>query len=332
MALSNGQYGEIMREYDRRQLTASREKQERIRAIYEALPAVKRLDGEIAAESLEAARSALFKKEKQQEMSKERLAFLREQKKRLLVEAGYPADYMETHYICPECKDTGYIGQEKCRCFKKLEAQQYLEQSGLKGILEKENFSTYSEEYYDNSLPAGPNGETVLAYMRGIVKRCRAYAENFETEKGNLLLTGPSGTGKTFLTHCIARELLSRGTDVYYLTAPELADVVAGRRFGEKERDEFAARYERVMECDLLILDDLGTEWMNALIGAELFNCLNERQLKGKVCVISTNLSIGKLSERYSERILSRIIGHYSLLELIGADIRIQKSIKSGRE
>ena len=332
MALSNGQYGEIMREYDQRQYTAEREKKERIREIYEALPAVKRLDDEIASESLEAARAAVLKKKEQQNISQERLLFLRDQKKRLLMEAGYPANYMETWYVCPDCRDTGYIGQEKCRCFKKLEARQYLEQSGLKDVLEKENFSSYSEEYYDDSMPLEPKGETVLAYMRKIVERCRTYAERFETEKGNLLFTGPSGTGKTFLTHCIANELLSEGTDVYYLTAPELADLVAGRRFGEKERDEYAARYARVMECDLLILDDLGTEWMNALIGAELFNCLNERQVRGKFCIISTNLSLRKLSERYSERILSRIIGHYSILELIGADIRIQKSIKSGRE
>ena len=325
MALSNSQYQNLMREYDRRQESALRRKQEHIQEVYKTQPVIQELDEEISRVSLQSARAALLKQPEEKDRLKEKLQDLREQKTLLLQKAGYPPDYMEMQYTCPLCSDTGYIGQEKCRCFKKLEAALYLEQSGLKEVLSEENFSRYTESFYDNTYLLPAYRQTVQAHMHQVYLECVRYTREFAEKGGNLLLTGGAGTGKTFFTHCIAAELLRQGFGVYYLTATELTGIVSGKRSWNREPEQYGEAYDRIFSCELLLIDDLGTEWNNTLTNSELFACLNERLRSGKSCVISTNLDLKGLSERYSERILSRMIGYYRILEFVGTDIRMLK-------
>ena len=323
MSLSNSQYGAIMREYDRRQILAQRRKEARVSEAEQAIPALTEVEAEIARLSLQAAKAALAGDEEGKRKASSKLRDMREEKEALLLGAGFPADYMEMVYTCPLCRDTGYVGQEKCRCFRQLEASRYVEESGLKDVLETENFDAYREDWYDDRRVLEPYGETVREHMRGVYQICRRYATEFSRQGESLLLTGPAGTGKTFFTHCIAAELLKEGYGVLYVTASGLTDLFSGR-FEDSGRERFQEDKERLLHCDLLVLDDLGTEWNNAYTNSELFAVLNERLRGKRPCVISTNLSLQGLSERYSERILSRIMGNYRILELIGDDLRIR--------
>ena len=323
MSLSNSQYSAIMREYDRRQIEAKRQRDEHVREVERRIPALKELEAEIAALSLAGAKAALLKKDEEKERAKRQLKELREEREALLVGAGYPPDYMELSFACPLCHDTGYIGREKCRCFRKLEAAHYVEESNLKDVLDTENFEHFREDWYDNTRVLPEYQQTVLEHMRGVFRSCLCYAEEFSEKKGNLLLTGPAGTGKTFFTHCIAAYLLREGHGVIYVTATKMMDIVSGSRFDSEGRENAREERQRLYDCELLILDDLGTEWNNAFTNSELFSCLNERLREKKPCVISTNLSLQGLSERYSERVMSRLVGNYRILELVGNDLRL---------
>ncbi len=330
MALNNSQYDALMRVYERRQTENRHEKEQRIAEVYRALPRLEEFDREIASVSLEQARKLLDGDTTAMTRLRAKLAELREGKETLLAMGGFPPDYMEMTYTCPLCKDTGYVDGKKCRCFRQAEIGLLYGQSNLEKVLDSENFDSLTFEYYDKELIVNEKrGISQYDYMRAVVKECRAYVENFREKGGNLLFTGPAGTGKTFLTNCIAKALLDRAEAVLYLTAVDLFQITADRRFDREE--ESRERYNGISECDLLIIDDLGTELKNSLENVELFYCISDRKLRGKSTVISTNLSVNELRNAYSERIVSRIINDYRILQLFGEDIRIKKKIGTRR-
>ena len=253
------------------------------------------------------------------------LNLLFEEKKLLLTQAGYRADYLELSYTCPDCKDTGYIGKEKCHCFKKAIIDYMYTQSNLQEILQKENFNTFSMDYYSDSHIDPLTGRSSREAIQTAVRACQEFTQNFAKDGGNLLLYGDTGVGKTFLTHCVAKELLDQTFSVIYFTASQLFDIFAKKQF---EKDEDAARdYEHIYDCDLLLIDDLGTEFANGFTISQMFVCLNERLLRGKSTMISTNLSLDDLNNMYSERVFSRITSAYTVLRITGDDIRIQKKL-----
>ena len=219
---------------------------------------------------------------------------------------------------------------KKCRCFRQAEIKILYGQSNLEHVLERENFDHLVYDYYDKELIVNEKqGLSQYDYMKQVVAGCRAYVENFREKGGNLLFTGSAGTGKTFLTNCIAKALLDRAEAVLYLTASDLFQIIVDHRFG---RDgENREKYDGLFSCDLLIIDDLGTELGNSLENAELFYCINDRKLREKSTVISTNLSVNELRRTYSERIASRVMNDYRVIPLFGADIRIKKKIGQSR-
>lgn len=327
MALSNSQFDAIMRVYNQRQFLNKRRQDERIREVYERIPQVEALTDEISAAMAQAARKKLMGDEAGAAAMKEEAAGLKEQKRKYLQRAGYPDDYMEMQYHCPCCRDTGFADGKKCRCFRQMEIQVLYDQSNIREVLERENFDTLSMEYYDRNRIDERVGMTVYDYMSVVIGECRAYVENFGREKGSILFTGSTGCGKTFLSNCIARELLRQCYSVVYLTATDMFDILSESRFGGRDGEEVRDRAAYILDCDLLIIDDLGTEMPNSFTISQLFLCLNERILRKKSTVISTNLPISQIAQTYSERTFSRITSNYIMIKLFGDDIRIQKKI-----
>lgn len=331
MALSNSQYDAVMRGYQRQQLRNKRELDERLEEVYKHIPAIKELEDMIGTTAVSCAKRLLDGNQDALEELREEIADLKEQKKLLLKAGGFEADVMEMHYRCPDCRDTGYQDGKKCHCFRQEEMKLLYAQSNIDEILKRENFTTYSDQYYDGQTVVPAIGKTVADYMRQKVEQCREFAARFDRERGNLLFTGATGVGKTFLSNCIAKALIDRYFSVIYLSAEDLFNVFSKNRFEYQAEEEMKDICQYVLDCDLLIIDDLGTELNNSFVSSQLFYCMNERLKSGKSTIISTNLSMNELRDRYTERVTSRIISSYTVIPLYGADIRYQIKLRKGQ-
>lgn len=325
MALTNSQYDYFMRTYEKRQLNNEARLRVRFEEVYQKIPRLRTLDNSISELSVRQAHKLLDGDSAALTVLRNDLHLLFEEKRLLLEQAGYPEDYLELTYTCPDCQDTGYIEGSKCHCFKKAIIDFLYTQSNLQEVLEKENFGTLSMEYYSGNHKDPLTGRTSREAMETAVRTCRRFAENFGNDFGNLLLYGDTGVGKTFLTHCIAKEILEQSFSVIYFSVSQLFDIFAKKQFNKDEAAELDC--EHIYDCDLLIIDDLGTEVPNTFTISELFVCLNERLLRKKSTIISTNLSPEDLNKAYSERVFSRITSAYTVLRMTGDDIRIQKKL-----
>lgn len=326
MSLNNAQYDKIMREYQKRQMNNARLTRERLEHAYEILPELKNLNDSIAATSVEAARQKLDKNMSGYDTAKQELAKLREKKQQLLANSQLPSNYLDPVYTCSTCKDTGYIHGERCHCLKQAIINEVYTQSNVQDILQLENFDTFSFEYYSNEDLHPVTRRSALETAQNAVAICRNFIQYFDQKPKNILLYGNTGVGKTFLTNCIAKELLEKGYSVIYFTAFQLFDILSKGVF-EKDADAIAA-HQNIFDCDLLIIDDLGTEVANSFTSSQLFLCVNERILRQKSTIISTNLDIGQMEELYSERTPSRIFSNYAIINLFGDDIRLKKRQK----
>lgn len=326
MALTNAQYDQLMRMYELRQLDNEHKLRERYETAYRLVPELEELDGKISSLSVSEARHLLEGDESALAHLKEELSVLFAQKKSLLLSAGLPQDYLELHYTCPDCRDTGYIGTNKCHCFQKAVVDLLYSQSNLKEILKLENFSTFCLDFYSANHIDPLTGRSSLEASRTALKTCHEFVDTFFEDFRNILLYGDTGVGKTFLTHCIAKELMDKSCSVIYFSASSLFDYLAENTFGKRDSESSDA-FSHIYNCDLLIIDDLGTEFTNSFISSQLFICLNERILRKKSTVISTNLTLDDINTVYSERIFSRISSNFTILRLTGDDIRIQKKL-----
>lgn len=326
MALSNTQYNTLMRRYEAKQLENQRIVLERINTAYEALPRLAEIDDAIASLSVSQAKKLIDGDETALPRLHDSLKSLIDEKRRLMADHGYQEDYFEPPYGCPDCKDTGYIGGRKCHCFEQAAIDLVYTQSNLRRILDIENFQHFSFAYYSDEQTNSATGLSSLATAKQAVQGCKEFINTFDTEFRNLFFYGDTGIGKTYLSNCVAKELLDSGHSVIYFTAASLFAVFGKNTFGKSPgADE---DYRRILECDLLIIDDLGTELSNTFTVSQLFLCLNERILRQKSTIISTNLTLGQLAETYSERTFSRISSSYTMIKLFGNDIRIQKKLR----
>ena len=325
MALSNSQYDAIMREYGRQQIENHHKLEERRKEIYARLPVVRQLEAEIAERSVACAKKLLEGDKSVLDRLKEDLKDLREQKSLIIRAAGYPDDYLELHYRCPDCRDTGLIDGRKCHCFLQAQMKLLHAQSNLEDVLERENFNALSYEYYDDTEILPQLGITNAAYMRRVVAGCREFVRDFDKKHDNLLFTGSTGVGKTFLTNCIARELMDDFHSVIYLTASDLFDVFSRNKFDYDNAEDMKDMYRFILDCDLLIIDDLGTELNNSFTSSQLFYCINERMNMSRSTIISTNLTLARLRDSYTDRVTSRFMSGYRIIPLYGGDIRLLK-------
>lgn len=325
MSLTNSQHDQFMHIYEQRRLNNEYRRRRRYESIINQIPEIKSLDDSISSLSLQQGRKLLEGDDLALRDLKQAIHDLSHKKAQLLKDNGYPADHLDLHYTCPDCRDTGYIGNQKCHCFQKAVIDLLYTQSNLQDILKKENFDTCSLEYYSGSHIDPLTGRSSLESMQIALRSCHEFTDTFSSEFRNLLLYGDTGVGKSFLSHCIAKELLDQSFSVIYFTAARLFDIFAKNTFRREEEAELD--YEHIYNCDLLIIDDLGTEMSNRFTVSQLFVCLNERILRQKSTLISTNLALEDLKNIYSERIFSRITSSYTVLRLTGDDIRIQKKL-----
>lgn len=323
MSLTNAQYDEIMRGYQNRQLRNRHAAQTRREEAYKKAPQLKQIQDNISSTSVEAARCKLKEDKTGYETAMNKLNSLKAEKEQVLQQFGFSPDYFEPVYTCKRCQDTGYINGKKCACFKQATIDVVYAQSNIKNILEKENFSLFSYKYYSDEDINPVTGLSSLETAKRAVAECKHFIEDFDNKPKNILIYGDTGVGKTFLSNCVAKELLEKGYSVIYFTAFQFFDILSKGVF-QKDADAIAA-HQNIYDCDLLIIDDLGTEFANAFTSSQLFLCVNERILRNKSTIISTNLNMSDLAEMYSERVPSRISSNYTVIKLFGDDIRILK-------
>ena len=325
MDISGSAYQQLLREYDSRQLKAVRECRERVKKIEAEIPEIVSIDSRIAELSVDMAvmriRGAEFDRESL-EAEKKALALRRTE---LLKQAGYSEQDLQPRYQCEKCKDTGFVDGQECSCFRAEIIGLLYDQSNIREILERENFQACDLRYYRKDPLPEENGESPFSIAKKAYEYAVDFVKHFESSSDNLFITGATGTGKTFLCNCIAKEILDKGYPVIYLTAVKLFGILAGNAFTNRSQERSD---EDLFSCDLLIIDDLGTEYANSFTQSAFFNIINERMLRNKHTIISTNLSIEQIRTNYSERVFSRIAEKYRFIKLLGEDIRIIRKLE----
>ena len=300
------------------------ENRQHLAVAYARVPRIQEIDIQLRRTMAQAAQAAFLQGGDGRELlEKARLENLELQQERaILAMENFEEGYLDDSPICDKCGGSGYIGSNMCECLTELcRQEQKKEVSVLSGS--REAFNQFRLDYYPDRIDP-KYGASPRTIMERNLKICRTYALTFAPSVGNLLFVGGTGLGKTFLSACIARAVADRGYSVVYESA--------GHLFGKLEQAKFSPSEEtrreaaRFTECDLLILDDLGTEMPGQFVTAAFYTLLNDRILAGKPMVISTNLNIDEAARRYSPQIASRLQGSFQGLTFVGEDIRILKN------
>ena len=321
MAQQNPAYARIREEYATKYLVAREEADLRRSEVHLAIPEVAEIDAALGKTGLSLMEASMQGENVADRIAEVRRANeeLRRTRAELLVDHGYPADYTEVRYECPLCGDSGFVDARMCVCMKKKLVEAGFEASGMGNLLREQSFESFDLSYYRNDPAAARR-------MEQIFTRMKQYAETFEAGKsGNLVLFGGTGLGKTHLSSAVARGVIERGYDVFYVSAVSMLSDFERERFGNSAGGETGENTNRYFSCDLLIMDDLGTEVHNQFTTSVLYNIINTRLNKRLSTVINTNLSQDEFRKHYWDRITSRVLGEYTVLPFLGTDIRAQK-------
>lgn len=315
MSLTRAEYDGIMRAYEERREDARHRVEENKKQVFAVIPEYRTIENKIVDLAMESAVKAIDGDESAVSFLRDEIDSLTSKQRALLKENGFADDFLEVKYACPDCRDTGYTDDgRKCHCLTQTMIRHLYRQSNIEEVLKRENFDTLRYDIYTDSE---------CEKMKPIIDRCRRFADDFGRRYENILLLGSVGVGKTFLTNCMAKQIIDNGYSVIYFTSMRLFDTLS-RELYKKEEDGSRDIREDIYTCDLLIIDDLGTESVSSFVAQRLFDIVNERDLRKKPCVISTNLSFEELDRRYSERNFSRIFGNYEILHPDVEDIRIR--------
>ena len=300
------------------------ENRQHLAEAYAKVPRIREIDMELRKTMVMAAQAAFARGANAKEtMEQARIANLSLQEERSILAAEhFEEGYLDDSPLCDRCGGSGYIGTNMCECLRELcRQEQKKELSLLSGG--KESFSQFKLEYYPDRIDP-KYGFSPRVIMARNFRNCRSWATTFCLSSGNLLFIGGTGLGKTFLSACVARTVADRGYSVVYETANHLFSKLERAKFGN---DEDARREtQKYNECDLLIIDDLGTEMPGQFTTAALYSLVNDRLLSGKPMLISTNLNVDELRRRYSPQIASRLEGSFNRLTFVGEDIRVMKN------
>jgi len=323
VALTNSQYETIFRVYEEKQLHNHRVLEDRFHEIYEKIPEYRELELLISSTSVSLGKKMLGGDDQALSVLKEKIKDFSFQKKQLLINSGYKEDYLSPIYHCSNCLDSGYTELGKCKCFKQAMISMLYAQSNIQGTLKDDNFSNLSTSFF--------TGEDLLRFEKAVTTS-KKFIKTFKEDYQNLFFYGTVGTGKSFLSSCIAKELIDKGFSVIYFSSSQMFETLGKYSFDYKSKEELKGIYNDIYNCDLLIIDDLGTEMSTKFISSQLFSCLNERHLRKKSTIISTNLFLEELCATYSERIFSRITNNYQVCKLSGSDIRMLKKRMAKRK
>ena len=327
--------GKILRRaLDRYEETNRRrsEKTARLRGeIYAKDPRIEELDRLLRSTLAEAAAAALRgggDPEKAIAAIREKNLARQAERAERIAALGYPRGCIDEEPACPLCNDRGYAGTKPCKCLMKVYREEQRRELSRLLDLQGESFDAFQLRYYDSFDPV--MGISPRKHMEAVRDICRRYAENFGPGSGNLFLTGAPGLGKTFLSACIASVVAEKGFSVVYDTAVNVVSYFEEARFNRRgEAEQAEADVQRCLRCDLLILDDLGTEMNTSLSVSAVYELLNSRLREGRSTVVSSNLSAEEISRRYSPQIASRLSGSYEELRFFGRDIRLLKKEES---
>lgn len=322
---------EIEMEYEAQRMKNEQDLKRRQNVVFARVPELEAVDAEIKSLGLKLYKIALSGddvKEQIAALRKSQKALL-EKKKSLLLANGYSEDELSERFMCPDCRDTGAVGTKACECFKRKLIEKAYEQSNLSAQLTHQSFDTFDMSLYSEEEDSY-YGISPRKHMEGILAHCRSFVQNFDEMHENLLFWGEPGLGKTFLSTCIAKELIAKQHSVIYETAYKTFSMLEELKFKKSENEEkLKFKVEKLYSCDLLILDDLGSEFATQYTTASLFDIINSRLISGKKTLINTNLSMSELEKKYGERVVSRLFGHFKVMQFIGSDIRIDNSVNN---
>ena len=335
---------QVLKEYEEKRTKAILEAENRKKNLLQINPKLLEIDEELRNNSIKISKAILFAEKKEKsallsELKKKNNSLIKE-KNNFIKKLSKSNNYLNPHFECNLCKDTGYIEKDNvvvmCSCLKQRIFDIAYNKSNM-GNLERENFSNFNIKIFSDK--ADPNlyksDLSPRENMKIIKEKCEAFIKNFNNpEEKNLIFTGNTGVGKTYLTNCIASELLKIGKTVLYQTAPVMFDEINNAKF-ERDTSKFDV-YENILNVDLLIIDDLGAEKITDSKITELFNIINARLLNQNhnitKTIISTNLNVDELFKTYTSRIGSRLAGNYRFLRFFGEDLRFKKSKKNKTE
>ncbi len=238
--------------------------------------------------------------------------------RQMLASFGYPEDYLSVKYHCSDCLDTGTCMGNRCSCFESLMTKYMIEELNSQCVIKLHSFAEFRLDYYPETVQIKGSKVSCRDKMADIVKFCMEYAKSFAPDSPGLFMIGATGLGKTFLSCCIAQELINKGCSVAFDSVQNYLREIEKEHFGRADGDTL----ELLLKADLLILDDLGSEFESSFNTSVIYNIINTRFNEGRPTIVSTNLSTKKLAERYDDRIVSRLIGNYKPLRFLGEDIR----------
>jgi DNA replication protein DnaC len=306
---------------EQRRALAESASDDRRRQVYTAIPEIQEIAQSLAIIGAEVALAALFPpphSEMELAALRTRQQELLNRRKQLLQQAGLPENYMDPVYHCELCRDKGFVGRQRCQCLTRALAEEMFASSNLGAHLDGQSFDTFDLDYYSATDPAGDS--TVRKTMEDLLQYARRYADSFASGHPSLLFIGAPGLGKTFLSTSIAKVVIEGGHSVLYETAQNIFLAFEKERFSrDTPRNTPTSVY---LDCDLLIVDDLGTEFTSPLSVSTLYNLINTRTIARRPMIISTNLTLPELHKLYSDRIFSRLTGEFIMMHFYGKDIR----------
>lgn len=331
MAMDGKLLARAREQIEQRKAHNAAESERRRKATYDRIPRIAAIDRELRQLFAEVV-SVMLRDKLDPETAIKRIdeqsLALRAEKAELLTAHGLPLDYLEDIVTCPICADSGYerIGRP-CRCLREIYARELTKELSSLMRVDRDDFKDFDLRYYDAISPDPKHGITPRDGMEMVLANCRSYAENFGADSPSLLFRGGTGLGKTLLGACIAKVVAEKGYSVVYDTAVSAFEAFENQRFarGSTLAEQAEEKLRRMLSCDLLLLDDLGTEMTTAFTQSALYTLINTRLNEGRKTIISTNLSSEELAGRYSPQIVSRIEGEYDTLLFLGRDIRQQK-------
>lgn len=304
-----------------RKATAEKEAEMRHSAAVAACPEILKIEREMASHGADVVKAVGMGANLDEyilSLAKANLS-AQQRRKELLKEAGLPEDYLEVKYTCEICKDTGFNKEFYCQCYRKLIRDVAREELGASSPLKRCTFESFRLDSYPDVVDS-VLGVNQREHMKNIFEYCKDYAENFTADAQGIFMYGKTGLGKTHLSLAIANVVIDKGYDVYYGSVQSIMDKLEAERFGRLPREDSIK--EDILNCDLLIIDDLGTEFSTQYTNAEIYNIINSRMLSSLPTIISTNLDMNGIAERYTQRVASRIMGNSTAAYFCGKDIR----------